>query len=507
MMAGEGGSGLGGAGNGLELAVGLLCRRLLSASVVVLVVLPAKAFPLFSPSPSASPAGTFFRYELSLSSKIQTMADRHFRVGLSGAHHNQAKRLDKRACPLFCCYSTSHFLTLQLACTTGGFYQSPTAGQTVDYATPLNITWDTSCMTASAVDIYLYSPSSSQSIIHLWQNVYYKYGSYQTNLEPKWWNSTASTQLYLTIVPSGVQPFMATIPAGPVFSATYSAPSSGSVPQVADTSSIGAAIDNVSNAPSTKHGPSKGAIAAAVLVPLIAIGLLVFGCWIKVKRGAEKDKRRRFSVAVDQRMSTINPDWQSISAAGANAAIRTSMAVDGTGNRMSVFGGTGVRPISTIVTGGGRAGIGAARTVLPSLAGEEQPQMSQLRPGARVPAMGAVERISRVSFAADSRPSLDSRKSVASRAFHAGVVPPLPTRQDSDGSAGLPSNSMSPGAIMSPTQTAGALPLSVDDIQARLAGADQRAGRPSVDELMPALRSTCWLSSLICFRTNLIPPQ
>ncbi|KAI0031301.1 hypothetical protein K488DRAFT_79136 [Vararia minispora EC-137] len=387
------------------------------------------------------------------------MPDRHFRIGAAGAHRG-TKRLDKR-------------LREAIACTTGGFYQSPTAGQTIDYQQAFNISWDTSCMSASEVDIYLYSPSSSQSIIHLWENVYFKSGSYQTNLQPKWWNSTSSVSLYLTIVASGTQPFMATIPAGPVFTATYTAPSSGGTPASADTSTSSNIITTVNNAPSTKHGPSKGAIAAAVLVPLIVIGLLILGCYIRIKRGIEKEKRRRFSVKVDQRMSTINPDWQSLSGAGANAAIRNSIAVNA-GSRVSVFGGTGVRPIST-VTDGGRAGIGA-RSVLP---GSSNPEMSQLRPGVRASAVGA-ERVSRVSFAPDTRPSLDSRKSVASRAFHTGVVPPLPTRSDSE-STGTPTG------IMSPTQAAGPIPLSVDDIQARLSG-QETAARPSVDEVMPALR-------------------
>ena len=94
----------------------------------------------------------------------------------------------------------------------------------------------------------------------------------------------------------------------------------------------------------------------------------------------------------------------------------------------------------------------------------------------------AASRVSRVSFAADVRPSIESRRTVTSRAFHTGFVPPLPERQDSDTTVS------SPDGILSPTQTHGPLSLSVEDIQSRLTG-ESGPPRPSMDEMLPALRS------------------
>ncbi|THH14065.1 hypothetical protein EW146_g6226 [Bondarzewia mesenterica] len=380
-----------------------------------------------------------------------------FRIGKAGSpfHHHKVKRANA-------------------ACSTGGFYQSPSSGQSIEYTTPLNISWDISCLDTNAVDIYLYAPGATTSRIHVWENVYFPTGSYQTNLEPRWWNSSSSVHLQLTIVQRGMAPFLATLPAGPVFTATYTAPSSGQTPAVADVSKADSGVTVVSNMPSTSHGLSKGKVAAAVIIPLLVIIALIAAAYFKLSRARGKEKRKRWSEAVDKRMSTISTDWKSISAAGASAAIRNSMAIPGAGNRASSFSFGAIRPTSTVEIDGGQAGIGSR-----ALRDGAAPPMSQLRPRISTAASGT--RVSRVSFAADARPSMESRRTVTSRAFHNGFVPPLPERQDSD------SSSSASDGVLSPTQTSGPLSLSVEDIQSRLNG-DDVVPRPSVDEVMPALR-------------------
>ncbi|EMD36089.1 hypothetical protein CERSUDRAFT_115995 [Gelatoporia subvermispora B] len=356
-------------------------------------------------------------------------------------------------------------------CQTGGFYLSPTAGQTVPSGS-FNITWDTSCMTTTAVDIYLYNPGATPPIIHEWQTVDFAPGSYVADLKPKWWNSTASVNLQLSIVPAGSSLFMVTMPAGPVFSATYTAPTSGPTPADADTSQPDAAIQTVNNVPSSKHGPSRGAVAAAVLLPLLlVIGIGVY-FYIRRSRAKGKEARKRYSQAVDRRMSTISTDWKSVSAAGAAAAIRNSIYVgeaDGARARASSFSFGAIRPVSTVAVEGGQAGIGAGRGLYSqenvTLDEPDAPPMAQLRPNVRASAYG--ERISRVSFADAPRPSADRR----TRAFHTGHLPPLPTRQDS--------------GDLSPTQTVGPFSLTPEAIAARMSS--ETVPRPSVDDMVPAL--------------------
>jgi hypothetical protein len=315
-----------------------------------------------------------------------------------------------------------------------------------------NIEWDTTCLNSTAIDVYLYMPDADNTRIHMWQNVNYAVGQYTGTLHSSWWNSTGgSVKLQLKIVPNGSPPFLSDFPAAPIFTATKGSQ---------DTVKVTSGIDNVSNFSQQQSSTSKGKVAAGVLIPLlIIIGASIYA-WMRHQRGKGKENRKRWSEAVDQRMSTISTDWKSISAAGASAAIRNSIAVNGGGNRNSSFSFGAIRPASTFSEN--QAGVGARGI------GEDVPQMSQLRPGLRASAIG-VNRVSRVSFAVDTRPSGESRR--ATRAIHNGHVPPIPTRQDS--------------SELSPTQAVGPLPLTADDIQKQMSG----QARPSMDDYMPALSS------------------
>ena len=114
-------------------------------------------------------------------------------------------------------------------------------------------------------------------------------------------------------------------------------------------------------------------------------------------------------------------------------------------------------------------------------------------PRASLPA----DRVSRVSFAADTRfsrasdapqarPSVDSAYSahsargVPSRAFHSAYVPPVPP---------VPAYAAERERAISPTQTAGPLVLRPEDIRARMQGATGTAAddESGLDEVLPAL--------------------
>lgn len=265
-----------------------------------------------------------------------------------------------------------------------------------------------------------------------------------------------------------------------MFTVTYQQPSSGSTPSVADTSKTDSGVTVVNNNPSTYKHLSGGKVAAAVIIPLLLIVSLIAAAYLKLGRQRGKEDRRRWSEAVDKRMSTISTDWKPISAAGAQAAIRNSIATD-PNNRLSAFSFGNIRPISTVAVESGQAGIGSkARTVLPG----QSNGTAQLRSSAATSQIMA-ERISRVSFAPDVRRSSESRRTVPSRAFHTAIVPPLPNRK---GASPSPTPSSEHDGNLSPTQANGPEALSMEDIQAHLAG-KETSSRPSVDAVMPALRS------------------
>jgi hypothetical protein len=376
-----------------------------------------------------------------------------------------------------------------LACSSGGFYKSPTASQSFPYTTPIDIAWDPSCLNTSYADIYLYAFGASTSRIHAWHNVYAASGSYQTIFQPKWWNSTNSANLQLSIVPANTPPFLAPYPAGPIFTVTYQTPSSGGTPASADTSKPDGAVSVVNNGPYINNHTS-GKVAAAVIIPLLFIIILVGAVIVRLRRQSGKEERRRWSEAVDKRMSTISTDWKPISAAGAQAAIRNSIALD-TNSRASAFSFGNIRPASTVAAEGGQAGIGSrARTVLPG----QSNGIAQLRSSLATSQIMA-ERVSRVSFAPDVRPSSETRRTVTSRAFHTSIIPPLPDRKWDSQTPTLNSNN---DESLSPTQTNGPETLSIEDIQAHLAGKETKP-LPSVDAVMPALRSAYIFSSFLPF--------
>ncbi|KAJ3975309.1 hypothetical protein EV361DRAFT_946260 [Lentinula raphanica] len=321
------------------------------------------------------------------------------------------------------------------SCLTGGFYTNPTSGATIDSLKTLNITWDTSCLTPSndEVDIYLYAPSAATPRLHLWEDVPFSKGYYEAELMPRWWNSTSSEQLQLLIIQSGDAPFLATLPAGPVFTATYTTPTSGT-PESAQTSlaSTDSGITEVqSTASSTSSSHlSGGKIAAAVIMPLLAVTALAVFFWIKRSRAKGKEQRKTWSEKVDQRMSVVSADWASIHPSGAQAAIRNSMAIrasmeaEGRMPMASVnLAGMGVQ-----APGGGVGGFfipgQGDPTVNPIVAMPVPsiPAAAQLRPGLRSSAYStaaAAARVSSVSFAADpaipGRPSGETRRSIYDR--------------------------------------------------------------------------------------------
>lgn len=354
----------------------------------------------------------------------------------------------------------SHLTADSIACKTSGFYHSPAMNQNITTGQKFDIEWDPTCLDANAVDIYLYMPNADNSRVHMWQNVNFDAGSYAATIHASWWNSTeAAVKLQLKIVPNGSPPFLSNdLPAAPIFTA---------IKGEKDNGKVTGGIETVNNFGGQGSSRSKGKIAAGVLIPLLfIIGAAVYA-WIRYKRNKGREDRKRWSEAVDKRMSTISTDWKSISAAGASAAIRNSLAVGGSGSRTSSFSFGPIRPATMFSEN--QAGIGTR-------AGEDIPQMSQLRPGLRTSAVG-VNRVSRVSFAADTRPSGESRRTT--RAFHNGHIPPVPPRQDS--------------SDLSPTQTAGPLPLTADDIRDQMSG----KARSSMDDYMPALSSKSLLPNVI----------
>ena len=348
---------------------------------------------------------------------------------------------------------------------------------------PVQVSWDTSCVQSQYVDLYLFAPTTSSSLVYKWLRIEGSSGSYNTTLMPRWWDSASTMKLMFQLTDNGTPSFLSSYGSGPSFTATYTAPSDGTTPAAADTSIKDQGFTTVtpttSGSLNTGSHLSKGKIAAAVIMPLLVVVAILIA-YLKWSRSKGFAKRKVWTEKVDQRMSTISTDWKSMSAAGANAAIRHSIA--DSGNRNSSFSFGAIRPQS-VAQDSGQAGVGA--TGLYTHQNGSLSQMPQLRPGLRTSAFE--NRVSRVSFADDPRPR-QSTESRRSRAYHTAStyenvpVPPLPKRSMSD----------DPVGTMSPKQTSGAVTLTAEDITAHIS-ADQDHRNSTFDEVFPALSRTSLL--------------
>ncbi|KAK2462162.1 hypothetical protein APHAL10511_005821 [Amanita phalloides] len=363
------------------------------------------------------------------------------------------------------------------ACSNGGL-TNPTFGQSVDSLKPLNISWDTTCLpNVQSIDIVLSSPGSAQPLLQGWESLTFATGYRVVQLLPRKWNDSASQQLQLSLYQSGTPSFMSPLPAGPVFTATYSAPS-GSVPAAADMS-----LENGSSS-TTKKSSSHGKTAAGILIPLLLIiaGIITY---VRIKRRTGKEKRKRWSEMVDKRMSTISTDWKSMSTAGAQAAIRHSMAVNA---RDSSFSFGSIRPPSTAAIEPTSPDMAQIRR--PGTGLRNPPLTNAFDSAERVSRVSFADtvRVSRVSFAADPRPSIDSRRTIgssrASRAFHSAYTPPVPSLPQVYSPKEKVKDNDEVDVNMSPRQAAGPITLSPEDIRARIQSVKVEE---SDDDIFPAL--------------------
>ncbi|KAF7324317.1 hypothetical protein MSAN_02525200 [Mycena sanguinolenta] len=181
----------------------------------------------------------------------------------------------------------------------------------------------------SDVDILLYGLGDNTPVMHTWSGVPYAAGGYNITLQPSWWNSTSSKQLQFSILSSGTPSYISTLPAGPVFTATYSSSSGASATVAADTGlPTSGTTTYVSGSPlsgASTHKLSAGKKAAVVLLPLLFV-ILCGLAYLKIKRARRQAKRSAWSEKLDKRMSTISADWKSITTGSAKEAVCQSIA-------------------------------------------------------------------------------------------------------------------------------------------------------------------------------------
>ncbi|KAJ9121498.1 hypothetical protein QFC22_002114 [Naganishia vaughanmartiniae] len=268
-----------------------------------------------------------------------------FRVGLGGGHG--------RGLATTCDLSA------------GDLYVFPQQGANITSSSAVTFKWDTTCLPATtSIDLYLYT--TAQGLLHSYPGVDYSKGEYSVGqLDPRWWNYTTKASVYLAIVDANVPRWLSSVPVGPTFdlytakdalsttiiqggttivtAASAVIASSKSASKATNTAAVngtaaGAASDDPGMFSSALHpagGLPKGAIAAAIVVPVLVVGLLV-ALYVKFARLREREKRKRWSAHVDQRMSVLSADWRHGAPPGATGSIY-SQSAGGAAARSSMF--------------------------------------------------------------------------------------------------------------------------------------------------------------------------
>ncbi|KAH9823589.1 hypothetical protein DFH28DRAFT_1119017 [Melampsora americana] len=181
-------------------------------------------------------------------------------------------------------------------------YLSPAASDVIEAYAQTTLKWDPKCLTTyDSLDIYLQSVDAAQPI-HLWKSVTTSDGQLTTSFIPSWWNSTNAATLQLVITGAD-QPAWAGSGSGPTFFAEFNGTTPDSVPDAekAKTQSGGPSVEVINKAHS--RGLAGGSIAAAVLVPLLAVAGLI-AAYIVISRRRSGAASKRWSQFVDQRMSS-----------------------------------------------------------------------------------------------------------------------------------------------------------------------------------------------------------
>ena len=282
----------------------------------------------------------------------------------------------------------------------GDLYTSPAANSEVDSAKPLTFTWNPDCTLGSQVDLALYEPAGG--FIHGWSAVDFSKGEYTVNLQPSWWNNTASASVQLFITKTGAPSRDTAGPPGPVFKIAYDASVTTTVNGQIQTSARVPTVTNGGDAimqtvASENHhkGLAKGAIAAAVVVPIIALAVIA-GVAIRFWRAREAEKRRRWSAAVSTHSGL---EWEK----GARPGDKPSSILDRPATQYSFRPGS-MATSSVYAVENNMAGAGA---------GGNFPRPSfQHRTHSSESLNSGNPRQSRISFAENTRPDRRSRASL-----------------------------------------------------------------------------------------------
>ncbi|WFD19675.1 hypothetical protein MCAP1_001911 [Malassezia caprae] len=187
------------------------------------------------------------------------------------------------------------------ACHSKDLYRSPKPGQVVSNSA-LSLRWNADCIDSGTFDVYLYSQHQSTSLpVHAWLGLSTDDGAKSVPLQAQWWNHTQNMVVNLQFVPGGSQPWESPYPLSP----SWTLGDTGDSNMGIDASVVSSNNDVTRYA--TPDNLSLGKLAAAVVLPILAlIAVLVGGFLWQRKRQARREAERR-ERSLSYAQSTISP--------------------------------------------------------------------------------------------------------------------------------------------------------------------------------------------------------
>lgn len=187
-------------------------------------------------------------------------------------------------------------------CRSKDLYVAPVAGAKVPVG-GVTVRWQPSCLQgiSDSLDLYLYSqqPLPSALPMHAWTRIRAGAGAINIQIDPSWWNASDSATLNMQFVPTGSQPWQSELPLSAAWIATNEQRhgDSGYIPKASN------AVSQITPGGSPPSGSlSKGALAAAIVVPVVVV-LLALGAtiaWFLHRKNEKKARARRQSSRYSQ---------------------------------------------------------------------------------------------------------------------------------------------------------------------------------------------------------------
>ncbi|WFD00507.1 hypothetical protein MYAM1_003256 [Malassezia yamatoensis] len=173
-----------------------------------------------------------------------------------------------------------------VSCKASDLYLAPKGGSTISVG-DVQLQWNAQCFSGENLDIYLYAQQQQTAVrpIHAWLNLPSSPGQANVQFLAKWWNGTDQIPMNLQMVPSGGQAWATSYPMSNTFKVSN--------PSGQPTGTESASSDHVTRYGTSFGQMSAGPLAAAIVVPILAVLALIAGAFFWLFKRKQRQNQQR----------------------------------------------------------------------------------------------------------------------------------------------------------------------------------------------------------------------